>query len=319
LMIGGCVCVVLISHMAVFAQLSRPETESDALTAIKTATNPTLKLTAAEDFVARFPASRSRSNIAELIAGEISRVRDGAVALALLERALAVFTSEQEREIFKRVSFEVYAISNQYEAAFSLAAELLAKNPQDVHVLMLMASIAVSEWVKPKRELAELGLRYTLQAIAIVEAGRQPAAVKDERWATYKNDLGLLYRNSAILYMSFNNVPEARTRATKATMLMPNEPSNFAMLGRAIGQDYLTQLEKYDAMADGEAKQGARRKLDLVLDDLIDAFAHAVGLSVGRPRYQDLVQIVVPLLTNYYKTRHQSTEGLQQLIDRYRR
>src|SRR5215203_4412268 len=242
-MIAVCVCVVLISHRAVFAQ-----TENEYITSIKTATNPTLKLTAAEDFIAKFPASRSRTNIAELIAADIAGVRDGAVALALLQRAQAVFTSEQEREIFKRVSFEVYAISNQYEAAFALADELLAKNPQDLDVLVLMASIGVTEWVKPKRQLAELALQYTLKAIEIVESGKQPAGVKDERWATYKNDLGLLYRNTAFLYLAFKNLQEGRVRATKATVLMSKEPSNFATLGRAISEDYLLQLETYDAM-----------------------------------------------------------------------
>lgn len=312
------VCVLLISQSAVFAQLSRPETESEALSTIKTATNPTLKLTAAEDFIARFPNSGSRISIAEIIAAEIVKIRNGAVALALLERAQAVFTSEQERELFKPVTIEVYSISNRFDAAFTLAADLLARNPENLNVLVTMASMGVNESVKADRKLAELALQYTLKAIEIVEAGKQPASVNDERWGTYKNNLGLLYRNAGILYMLFNNTQEAKARAAKACLLMPHEPSNFAALGQVINSEYSTQFEKYEAMPDGDAKREAQKNVSALLDELIDAFARAVGLATGSSRYQDLVRALVPPLTNYYKTRHNSTEGLQQLINRYR-
>src|SRR6185436_11049524 len=89
-------CVFVISNAAVSAQST---TEADALTAIKLATNPTTKLTAAEDFVAKFPNSTARVSVAEAIAGEILKIKNGMVALALLERARAIFTSEREREV----------------------------------------------------------------------------------------------------------------------------------------------------------------------------------------------------------------------------
>jgi hypothetical protein len=316
--IALCLCVLLISQSAVFAQLSRTETESEALATIRNATNPTLKLTAAEDFIARFPNSGARLNVAELIGAEILKIRNGAVAFALLERAQAVFTSEQEREIFKPITLEVYSLSNRTDDAFTLAAEMLSKNPADLNVLILMASIGVDQSVKTNRKLAELALQYALKAIEIVEAGHKPESVNEERWATYKSNLGLLYRNSAILYVLFHRTEEAKTHAGKACLLMPQEPSTFATLGRAIDFEYSAQLQKYEAMPDGEAKQEARKKVDALLDDLIDAFARAVGLATGLPRYQELVRVLVPPLTSYYQTRHNSTDGLRALINKYR-
>jgi len=47
-------CVFVVSNAAVSAQSL---TEADALAAIKSATNPTTKLTAAEDFIAKFPTA----------------------------------------------------------------------------------------------------------------------------------------------------------------------------------------------------------------------------------------------------------------------
>ena len=58
-------CVFAVSNASLSAQTP---TEADALSAIKLATNPTTKLTAAEDFIAKFPNSTARVSIAETIA-----------------------------------------------------------------------------------------------------------------------------------------------------------------------------------------------------------------------------------------------------------
>ena len=101
-------------------------------------------------------------------------------------------------------------------------------------------------------------------------------------------------------------------------MLSPQDPSNFALLGRVINAGYIEQMEAYEAMADGRAKDDARQKLDAVVDEMIDAYARAAGLATGRPEYQTLLQQVIPDLTTYYKYRHKSTKGLVQLINRYK-
>src|ERR1044071_16843 len=96
-------CLFVVSSAAMSAQSI---TEADALNAVKLATNPTTKLTAAEDFIAKFPNSTARVSVAEVIAGEILKVKNGAVALALLQRAQAIFRSEQEREALSPAAFE---------------------------------------------------------------------------------------------------------------------------------------------------------------------------------------------------------------------
>ena len=98
-----CFCVFAVAP--VFAQIN----EAQALDAIKLATNPTSKLAAAEDFIAKFPKSTERLRIAELIADEILKIKDGAVAVTLLDRAKAIFTADAEREVLKTVALEAYA------------------------------------------------------------------------------------------------------------------------------------------------------------------------------------------------------------------
>ena len=281
-----CLCVFVVSQELVEAQ-----TEADALAAIKLATNPTTKLAAAEDFIARFPNSNARLTIAELVSAEILKVKNGTVALALLERAKAVFTTDQEREVFKPVALGAYALGNRPDDAFALASELLAKNPDDLSVLVRMTQVGSEEARKRNRKHTDVALQYGLKAIALIEAG-----------ATHKADLAQLYQQTAILYLAAGNTEEAKSRLTKASTMAPHDPSNFALLGRVINADYVLKNQDLE-----------------VLDTIIDAYARAVGLSIGRMEYQMLLQQVMPDLTTYYKQRHGSIKGLQQLINKFRR
>jgi hypothetical protein len=314
-----CLCAFVVFPGVGVSQPQQSSTEAEALAAIKQATNPTLKLAAAEDFLARFPNSGARLRIAELIAAEILQISNGAVALTLLERAQAIFTSEQEREVLKPATLAAYVIGGRSEEAFALASELLTKNPDDLDVLTRMNQAGINERVKRNPKLVELALQWGLKAIAIIENDKKPASIDEEKWSNYKRGLWFLYRNTAILYLTVPNTKEAKARSLKASTFVPHEPYNFAVLGMALDLEYTGQLEAYEKMAEGQPKQEARKKLDALLDSLIEAFARAVGLATGRPQYQDLTRTLVPALTNYYKTRNnQSTAGLQQLINQYR-
>jgi tetratricopeptide (TPR) repeat protein len=307
--------IFVISGGVAVAQVS---SEVEALSAIRLATNPTTKLAAAEDFVAKFPTSKVRPDIARVIAAEILKVNNGAVALVLLERAQAVFTTDQEREILKPVALTTYAIGNRPDDAFALAREMLAKDPDDLHVLVWMTHTGAEETRKRNRKYADLSLQYGLRAIALIDSDKKPPNIASETWLAHKSNLAQLYQETAILYLAAENTQEAKTRLAKASTLAPQDPSNFALLGRIINADYVSQKSAYELMPEAKAKQDALKKLEAVLDSVIDAYAHAAGLATGRAEYQTLLQQVIPDLTAYYKYRHQSTEGLQRLINRYR-
>ena len=287
----------------------KAQTEADALAAIKLATNPTTKLAAAEDFVAKFPKSNARLGVAEVIAAEIQKIKNGAVALALLERAQAVFTTTQEQDILKPVALTAYVIGDRPDEAFALAGEILAKNPDDVVVLVRMTQLGAEEARKRNRKYADVSLRYGLKAITLIEADKKQANGKD---------LGSLYQQTAILYLAAGNTQEAKSRLQKATRLSPQDPGNFALLGRVINTDYVSQLSAFESMPEGKAKQDARKELDEMLDQMVENYARAAGLATGKAEYQTLLQQVIPDLTMYYKKRNGgSIKGLQELIRKY--
>ena len=309
-------CVLVVANIAVSAQ---SPSEADALRAVTLATNPTTKLSAAEDFIAKFPNSPARLSVAEIVAGEIRKVKNSTVALALLERAQAIFKSESEREILKPLALEIYATGNRTDDAFALASEMLAKDPDDIRVLVRMTQTGSDEARKKNRKYADMSLHYGLKAIGLLEGNKRPASFNDEAWALQKEGLGQLYQQTAILFLAAGNTPEARARLTKASMLSPQDPSNFALLARVINADYFVQMDAYEVMAEGKAKQEAKKALEAVLDSMIDTYARAAGLATGRVEYQMLLQQLIPDLTAYYKYRNnQSIKGLQELINRYR-
>jgi hypothetical protein len=128
-----------------------------------------------------------------------------------------------------------------------------------------------------------------------------------------------LYQQIAILCLASGNKEEAKSRLAKAATLSPQDPSNFALLARLMSADYLLQTDAYQAMPEGKARQDAQKKLETLLDFMIDNYAHATGLATGRAEYQTLLQQMIPDLTIYYKRRNnQSINGLRQLINRYR-
>ena len=322
-------CTIALCTGVVFAQtnqLPNQLTEAEALTAISLATNPSTKLAAAEEFLNKFPKSTSRLKAAELVAAEILKVQNGAVAITLVERAQSIFTADEEREILKPVALEAYATGNRPKDAFKLAAELLAKNPNDLYVLVQMTRAGAEEVRKRNREHVDVSLQYGLKAIELVEARTTPLKRDDQSWALQPAnldagvDLAQLYQQTALLYLGANNTDEAKARLTKATTLSPHDPSNFALLGRVIHADYVKQMEAYKALPEGKPKQETLTKLDALLDTIIDAYARAAALAMGRQEYRQLMQQVIPDLTNYFKYRHnQSTKGLQELINKYRR
>ena len=317
-LVGNALLIAVVSGETVLAQ-SNQLTEAEALSAITVATNPSTKIAAAEVFVARFPNSPSRLKAAELVAAEILKVRNGSVAITLVERAQAIFTADEEREIFKPVALEAYATGNRPDDAFKLAAELLAKNPDNLDVLVQMTRAGAEEVKKRNRQHADGALQYALKAIALIESGKKPPKLTDEVWDGYKASLGQIYQDTAILYVAKDDIAEAKVRLAKATTLRPNDPANFALLGRVLNADYLKQMADYEKLPEGKPKQERLRQLDLLLDPIIDSYAHAVGLALGRPEFQSLMQQVVPDLTNYYKYRNRdSTKGLQELINKYK-
>lgn len=318
--------LVLSACFAVFVsgQEQKPEAklsegEMKALNAINALTDPAAKLKAVEEFLKKYPKTPIRTQLADTAASEIAKIKDPAQAVALGEAAQKIFTGDEEQQNLLGVLLDSYVEAGRTEDAFRIGSSILSKNPDEVHTHVQLAFAGANEVKKQNSKFVKPALQSSIKAIALIEADKKPANMDAANWANHKALLPQLYHQSAFLNFVEGNLADATTQANKATTLRPTDPQSFALLGMVINQDYLKSAENYKTMPEGTDKAATLKKLVGMLDQIIDAYAHAVALSSGKPEFQALMQQLTSDLTSYYKFRHNnSTEGMQELIDKYK-
>jgi len=218
--------------------------------------------------------------------------------MELLEAARSLQRSPTRKSPAALASLGLLALADAHSTrAFELLEQAASKAPSDASILIDLSAAL----------------------LAAAEADKKPAQMNDVQWTAHKAVLPQLYQQTAILHLVTGNTVEAKARLIKSTALDPRDPSSFALLGLLINDEYVQMATAYKSMPEGKQKEETLKKLQDMLDNIIDVYAHAAALAVGRPEYQGLMQQVTADLTSYYKFRHnQSTEGLQQLIDKYK-
>lgn len=306
------------------AQEQKPEVklsdgETKALNALNALTDPAAKLKAVEEFVKKYPKTPVRIQLADTAAAEIAKVKDPAQAVALAEAAQKIFNGPEEQENILGVLLDSYIAAGRSDDAFRVGSEILSKNPDEVHAHVQLAFAGANEVKKQNAKYVKPALQSTIKAITLIEADKKPASMDAPNWASHKALLPQLYHQAAILNLVEGNLADAHQQATKSTALNPNDPTSFALLGMVINNDYMKSAVSYKTMPEGAEKTAALKKLEGLIDQIIDAYAHAVALSAGKPEHEAMRQQLTTDLTSYYKFRHNnSTDGLQQLIDKYK-
>jgi hypothetical protein len=295
------------------------EGEAKSIAAFNAAADAGAKLTVAEEFVKKYPKSSVLPQLARKVAIEIAKLKDSTQKLAFADRFEKAFSDDQALAIVQSAKLEALVASKRIDEAFTLAATLLTKNPEDVTTLMQMSFVGTDEAKRGNSKYIQQSRQYGLKAIEVIEAGKKPASMDEALWTNHKAALPQLYQQTGILAMMNNDVADGKARIAKAIALKPEDPHSHAILAFFINNEYVQLATDYKAMPEGKEKAEMLVKLQGMIDSIIDAYAHTVALSTGKPEYQALLQQVMPDLTSYYKYRHnQSVEGLQQLIDKYK-
>ena len=318
----GIICVAFLLLPAptlAFQTGPRTSPEQIAFQAVNSATSPAARLAAAEDFVANFPGSSRRPEVARLVSEQLAIVRNTDVAITLVNRARLIFTSAAELEFLQPAALEIYLNGNRTDDAFATGAEFFMRKPDELWALVKLTHLGAQEAKNRNTKFAEPSLSYGLRAIDLIEKQQKPPAMKEETWLDFKSKLPGLYMQVAIISLAQGRTGDARIQIKKAVQLAPNDPVGFGLLGRVLNSEYEKASADYQRMAEGGLKQDEKHGLDMLLNEIVDAYARAVAFATGKPEHQTLLQQVVPDLTSYYKYRHNgSVSGLQQLIQGYR-
>lgn len=302
------------------AEAKVSEAERKAAEKINLAADPAAKLTAADEFLKKYPKSSLRTRIAESLAGGIGGMQDNAQKITAAETYLLTFKEPGEAERVNGALLDAYLVAGRADDSFRLGGEWLAKNPDDVDVMRRLAIVALNEAIKGNNKFVEQGQKYGASALEMIVNDKRPATTDAAQWAEYKTRwLPSVYRESGFLAMQAGDKAAARARLTKAAELNSSDPVVYAVVGQMNDEEYATMAGQYQKMPAGAEKTAMLKKVHEQMDRAIEYYARAVAVAGDKPEYQPLRTQVMPGLEEYYKFRHGgSTSGLQQFIDKYK-
>ncbi len=313
------ICFVIAVGQEKTTEVKLSDDEIKALNALNALTDTAAKVDAVAEFIKKFPKTPIRAQLAENLAADIAKIKEPSQAIPLAEKAQTIFTTDEELEGITGVLLDAYVTASRADDVFRVGGAIVAKRPDDAHAYVQMTFVGANELRKGNQKFAQQALQSGLKAVELIEADKKPEGMEPANWASHKALLPQIYQQLAILSLVTGNSAEALARATKATVLGPSDPTGFALVGMVVNNEYLQMANAHKSMAEGPEKAASLKKLEGLMDQIIDAYAHAVALSVGKQEHQALMQQLTVDLTSYYKYRHNgSTEGLQELIDKYK-
>jgi predicted Zn-dependent protease len=294
--------------------------EQKALMKIKTAADPSAKLQAASEFVKKYPKSTVRYEAASYVASEIAKA-DAAAQITLSQNFLTIFTESKEAAIIQSLVIDAYIKTNKVDEAFKTGAAYLEKNPEDVAVLTQLALTGVDQAKRQNGSYVQQSATYGAKAISLIEADKMPDTFSAEDRTRYKTFwMPYLYQSLGLIAYMTGNKEDARAKLDKAVAGNPNDPFTYVLLGSLVNEEYQALAERHKTMMSGPLKDETLKRANAKVDEIIDFYAHAVGLSEGKAEYQQLHDQILTDLTAYYKYRHNnSADGLQALIDKYKK
>ena len=294
--------------------------EQKLVGSIMSAKDPGAKLNAAAELIKKHPKTSVRQRVAQNVANQVANVQDNAQKLTLAQQLETIFNDPAETDIIGPVVVEAYAGANQPDQAFAKGAQFLSHDPDALTLLVQLASVGADEAKKQNGKFIPQSIQHTTHAIELIEGDKRPVNTDDARWKEYKEQtLPQLYQTRAMLNFAKGDKAGAKADYIKASQLNPAEAFNFIMLAALLNDEYQDEGKQYQSMPAGPARDQELKKVQTLLDSVIDAYAHAVALSEGNAQLQQVRQQYVQDLETYYKYRHNgSTEGMQPLIDKYK-
>lgn len=287
---------------------------------ITAAPDAAAKLKAAAELIKKYPKTAIRRDVALEIADRIQEVTDSAQKLALAQEFYTSFNDPAEQEVIVPVIIDAHAVANQPDQAFSKGSDFLSRNPDSLSVLIQLLSIGAEQAKKQNTKFVEQAIQYGIRAVELAETDKKPANFDDAGWQRFKTQtLPSIYQSLGLLYLSKGAREDARAQYTKASQRTPADAFNFVMLAALLNEDYQAEAKLYQSMPSGAPRDAQFKKVQGLLDSVIEAYARAVALSEGNAALQTVRQQYLQDLETYYKYRHNnSTAGMQQLIDKHK-
>ena len=212
--------------------------------------------------------------------------------------------------------------------AFDIGKRMLAKNADDLSVLIQLGYAGYMEWANKNPAFVGDSAAYLRKSLQLMDAGKSidkwtPFTSRDEA-ASYLNlyagELTITGKEGDAQIAAFKEAMPVYLKA--ATMEGPSKKlaDPYARLAVAYQvTQYVPMLAEYKKMYEGkpesEESKAALEQLNQVMDRIIDAYARAINLAGSEPRYAKDKATWTQELTALYKFRHEDkTDGLAAYI-----
>ena len=297
------------------------DVELQAAKKVQAAVDGAAALQAAGEFLKKYPKSPLRVQVAKITASKISQTEDNAKKLSLAETFTTVFTQPSESDVIIPTIIDAYTRANKFDEAFQKAATWLQSNPDDARTLVQMALVGSDQAKHANKKFTDVSRQYGLKAIELIEADKRPASIEADQWGEYKTRwLSQVYQSVGFLSMSAGDSEKAKTQLQKAISLNSGDPYNYLILGTLYDNEYQQAAEQHKKMMSGPDQDAMLKKALAAMDQVIDAYLHAIALSEGSDPLKKVHDSLLQYVQPYFKYRHNgSTDGLQEAIDKYKK
>jgi len=295
--------------------------ENRQITDIVRVSSATQKVQLLTAYLAAHPASVARPRLLTHVGISISREPDTVIRVDLGEKFLGLMSTDAERNVASAILADAYLKANRVDDAFQTIAVLPSPDSLDLRLLARLVSAGVEETRQRNLKHLMISRKYGELAIRDMEADLRPGGMNAAGWSDYKGKtLPSLYQSLGLLALHAGLPADAMTHLRKAIELAPDDTMNYTYLGAAANEEYSRASQQLKQMPPGPARDALGQRTFELLNQVVDAYAHALALSSGTPLEQTIRAQVWADVETYYKFLHKgSLEGLQALIDKYKK
>jgi hypothetical protein len=314
-------CSLVVVTLAAVAQEQKPPSqgEIEAAKKVQAAQGLPAKLKQAEEFMKKNSKSSLRPKVADYLAKQIGDITDGNQRLGYIQSYSKLFPTDTEQNYIITALVDAYAVTDKLEDAFKLAPKAFEQMPDNVPLMTQLALKGSNAVRQGNAAYAELSKQYATKAIELIEADKKPASINDQFWGEIKTKwLPELHQALGFIAFAANDGAEAKMRFEKVAALNPLNPNGFLMLASFADGEYQRAAMEYNT-ASGAAKDAALKKAYSHLDTVIDYYARVVALTQPKPEFKHIHDQVLTALQETYKIRKGSLDGLQQLVEKYKK
>jgi hypothetical protein len=228
-------------------------------------------------------------------------------------------TAYDEGSRKNRVTQLIYN-EQKYADAYQLANEVLAKEPDNLTLLVHLGANGYLVAPLKNAALSAQALDYARRALQQLESGKNV-----ENWEPLAGrEVAIAYLNFSVGALSLEKEPGSAVKylinASQPETPLKKSPYTYAYIAGAYETgEYTKQAEEYKQNYAGKDEtpesKVALANINDVIDRMIDAYARAVALAGNNAAFASAKSSWNESLTTWYKFRHNNSDaGLTELI-----